>query len=227
MAVPEDAKRQAALQEDRIRRERMVARLREGRGIRDERVLEAMRIVPRHRFVPDALQGKAYGDHALPIGLGQTISQPWIVARLAELVQLQPEDAVLEIGSGSGYQAAVLSRLCARVFTVERISELSESARRAVRAIGIENIHFKVFDGTYGWSEFAPYAAVVVTAACPEVPAPLLEQLAPGGRLVLPVGDVRRQTLRVISRDASGALAMAEAGPAVFVPLVGRYGFPS
>lgn len=227
MAARDEPVRRVPLQEDRIRRERMVARLREGRGIRDERVLEAMRLVPRHHFVPDALQGKAYGDHALPIGLGQTISQPWIVARLAELVALKQEDTVLEIGSGSGYQAAVLSRLCARVFTVERIPELSEGARRAVRAIGIENVHFKVFDGTYGWSEFAPYAAVVVTAGCPEVPAPLLEQLAPRGRLVVPVGDVTRQTLRVISRDPSGAFTSEEAGPAVFVPLVGRYGFPS
>jgi protein-L-isoaspartate(D-aspartate) O-methyltransferase len=227
VALSEEPQRQAALQEDRIRRERMVTRLRDDGKIRDERVLEAMRVVPRHRFVPDALQGKAYGDHALPIGLGQTISQPWIVARLAELVCLQPEDAALEIGSGSGYQAAVLSRLCARVFTVERIPELSEGARRAVRGIGIENIHFKVFDGTYGWSEFAPYAAVVVTAACPEVPAPLLEQLAPGGRLVVPVGEVRRQTLRVISRARSGALTTQDAGPAVFVPLVGRFGFPA
>jgi protein-L-isoaspartate(D-aspartate) O-methyltransferase len=212
--------------DQRIRRERMVARHLAAEGIDDPRVLEAMRAVPRERFVEEALAAKAYGDHALPIGHGQTISQPWVVARLAQLLRLRGDEAVLEIGTGSGYQAAVLSRLAARVFTVERIPDLAERARRTLRALGIENVHFKVFDGTYGWREFAPYGGIAVTAACPEVPAPLLDQLAEDGRLVLPLGDRDGQVLRCVRRTAQGRFVHEDHEPVAFVPLVGRYGFP-
>ncbi len=211
--------------DQRIRRERMVARLIEGRGVDDPRVLAAMREVPRHRFVEEALADKAYGDHALPIGQGQTISQPIIVARMAQILELQPGDAVLEIGTGSGYQAAVLSRLVHRVYTVERIAELSQQARATIRSLGIENVHFKVFDGTYGWSEFGRYDAILVTAATPQVPEPLREQLREGGRLVVPVGEADRQILRLLRRKSTSRFVEEDHGPVAFVPLVGRYGF--
>ena len=211
--------------DQRIRRERMVARLIEGRGVDDPRVLAAMREVPRHRFVEEALADKAYGDHALPIGQGQTISQPIIVARMAQILELQPGDAVLEIGTGSGYQAAVLSRLVHRVYTVERIAELSQQARATIRSLGIENVHFKVFDGTYGWSEFGPYDAILVTAATPQVPEPLREQLRDGGRLVVPVGEADRQALRLLRRKGASRFVEEDHGPVAFVPLLGRYGF--
>ncbi len=211
--------------DQRIRRERMVARLIEGRGVDDPRVLAAMREVPRHRFVEEALADKAYGDHALPIGQGQTISQPIIVARMAQILELQPGDAVLEIGTGSGYQAAVLSRLVHRVYTIERIAELSQQARATIRSLGIENVHFKVFDGTYGWSEFGPYDAILVTAATPQVPEPLREQLRDGGRLVVPVGEADRQALRLLRRKGASRFVEEDHGPVAFVPLLGRYGF--
>ncbi len=208
-----------------IRRDRMVTRLIAGRGVEDPRVLEAMRTIPRHRFVEEALADKAYGDHALPIGKGQTISQPIIVARMAELLKLGPSDAVLEIGTGSGYQCAVLSCLAQRVYTVERIPELSQTARRTVRSLAIENVHFKVFDGTYGWSEFGPYDAILVTAAAPSVPRPLLDQLRKGGRLVLPVGETGRQALRLLRKQSASRFTEEDHGRVAFVPLVGRYGF--
>ena len=213
--------------DQRIRRERMVERHVRGGGVADPRVLAAMQEIPRHRFVDEALAGKAYGDHALPIGHGQTLSQPRVVARLAELLQIGEGDSILEIGTGSGYQAAVLSCLAARVFTVDRIADLSERARRTLRELGIENVHFKVFDGTYGWSEFAPYAAIVVTAACPEVPGPLREQLAVGGRLVLPVGEPQGQVLRRIVRRGPDDYVRDDHDAVSFVPLLGRYGFPA
>ena len=211
--------------DQRIRRERMVARLIEGRGVDDPRVLAAMKEVPRHRFVEEALADKAYGDHALPIGRGQTISQPIIVARMAQILELQPGDAVLEIGTGSGYQSAVLSCLVHRVYTIERIAELSQQARATIRSLGIENVHFKVFDGTYGWSEFGPYDAILVTAATPQVPEPLREQLREGGRLVVPVGEPDRQALRLLRRKSASHFVEENHGPVAFVPLLGRYGF--
>ena len=159
-----------------IRRARLVRDL-EARGIKDRRVLDAMAAIPREPFVEEALRSKAYGDAPLPIGEKQTISQPWIVARMCELAAPDGTGRVLEIGSGSGYHAAVLGRLFEQVYSVERLEVLSRRARATVRALGIENVHFKIFDGTYGWSEFAPYRAVVVTAAAIEVPAPLVEQL--------------------------------------------------
>jgi protein-L-isoaspartate(D-aspartate) O-methyltransferase len=211
--------------DQRIRRERMVSRLLQGRGVDDPKVLEAMREIPRHLFVEEALAAKAYGDHALPIGSGQTISQPIMVARMAQLLEVRPTDAILEIGTGSGYQASVLSRLAHRVYTVERLPELSGRARKLVRSLGIENVHFKVFDGTYGWSEFGPYDGILVTAATPQVPEPLLEQLREGGRLVVPVGGAGEQVLSLLRKIGPSRFAEEEHGPVAFVPLVGRYGF--
>jgi protein-L-isoaspartate(D-aspartate) O-methyltransferase len=212
------------LDQDRIRRRRLVDEL-AARGITDRTVLDAIAAIPRERFVDEALRGKAYSDTALPIGDKQTISQPWVVARMCELAGPDPAGRVLEIGTGSGYHAAVLSKLFAQVFTVERLRTLSERARVLLREIGIQNVHFKIFDGTYGWSEFAPYDAILVTAGAPDIPEPLVEQLAPGGRLVLPVGpDERAQTLiRVVARD--GKRVREEHGLVRFVPLVGKFGF--
>ena len=214
-----------------IRRARMARDL-EARGIRDRRVLDAMAAVPREPFVEEALRSKAYGDAPLPIGEKQTISQPWIVARMCELLAPNGTGRVLEIGSGSGYHAAVLGRLFEQVYSVERLEVLSRRARASVRALGIENVHFKIFDGTYGWSEFAPYRAIVVTAAAPEVPAPLLEQLEEGGRLVLPIAtspeeaDLEDQKLVRVVKSTSG-VRREDHGPCRFVPLVGKFGWES
>jgi protein-L-isoaspartate(D-aspartate) O-methyltransferase len=201
------------------------------RGIANRRVLDALAEIPREAFVEEALRAKAYGDAALPIGDGQTISQPYIVARMCELTEPDGTGRVLEIGSGSGYHAAVLSRLFEQVYSVERIAAFSKRALSAVRELRIENVHFKIFDGSYGWSEFAPYRAIVVTAAAPEVPAPLLEQLEEGGRLVLPIGtngsvggDAAEQMLIRVVMEAGG-MRREEYGPCRFVPLLGKFGW--
>jgi len=207
-------------------RERMVRTLQE-RGIADPWVLAALREIPRERFVDEALAAKAYADASLPIGEQQTISQPWIVAAMTELVEPDGTGRALEIGTGSGYQAAVLSRVFAQVYTVERLPSLSTRARQTLRALSIENVHLKIFDGSYGWSEFAPYRAIVVTAAAPEVPKPLLDQLAEGGRLVLPIGESQgaaEQTLVRVTRRGS-EFVRESAGICRFVPLVGKFGF--
>jgi protein-L-isoaspartate(D-aspartate) O-methyltransferase len=196
------------------------------RGIRDARVLAAMSEIPRHLFVPDALEGKAYGDHALPIGDMQTISQPFMVARMTELAEVDKDSTVLEIGAGSGYQTAVLSAVAGRVFAIERISDLARSAQRNIRQLGCYNATVKWFDGTIGWSEHAPYDAIVVAAGSPEVPEPLVSQLAVGGRLVIPIGDEERQTLVRIVRGESGVVRENH-DDCVFVKLIGRYGWPS
>jgi protein-L-isoaspartate(D-aspartate) O-methyltransferase len=209
-----------------MRRDRMVSQL-EARGILDPAVRAAMRAIPRERFVEEALRGKAYSDASLPIGEKQTISQPWIVARMTELCVTAGAGRVLEIGTGSGYQAAVLSKVFEQVYTVERIEALARRARRVVRELGLENIHFKIFDGSYGWSEFAPFRAVVVTAASPDVPGPLFDQLEEGGQMVIPIGGSRdggEQTLvRLTKRD--GRPVREEFGGCSFVPLVGKFGW--
>lgn len=206
------------------RRERMVRKLRDS-GIRDERVLEAMGRVPRHHFVPRHLATRAYGDHALPIGNEQTISQPWVVARMTELLEPQAEHTVLEIGTGSGYQAAILSHLVRRVFSLERVGELATAAIRRLRDLGLDNVKVQPFDGTLGWGEIAPIERILITAGAPEPPAPLLDQLAPGGVLVIPEGDRQRQVLTVYRLRRRGGLVRQEAEAVTFVPLVGRHGW--
>jgi len=213
-----------------IRLRRLTSQL-EKRGISHRQVLAAMGEIPRASFVNEALHGKAYADTALPIGDKQTISQPWVVARMTELLEPDGRGRVLEIGTGSGYHAAVLSLLFQQVYSVERILTLSRRAKESIRSLGMKNVHFKVFDGTYGWSEFAPYRGIIVTAAAPDVPAPLVDQLGPDGRLVLPL--VKRQGGRVgedeqvlirISRNGD-EIVREEHGPCNFVPLVGKFGW--
>lgn len=201
-------------------REEMVARHIEGR-VRDPAVLRAMRTVRRHRFVPPQVRDAAYENHPLPIGLGQTISQPIVVAEMTELARIEPGERVLEIGTGSGYQAAVLASLGAEVYTIEIIEELGRRAREALREEGFENIHFRIGDGFEGWPEAAPFDAIVVTAAPEEVPPPLLEQLAVGGRLVIPVGG-SDQELRVYTRGEDGSISEERVFPVRFVPMTGR-----
>lgn len=209
----------------RIPRERMIDRLRKHYGIEDARVLEAMRAVPRHFFVPEALQGRAYGDHALPIAANQTISQPFIVARMTELLELDERSRVLEIGAGSGYQTAVLARVAAQVYAIERIAELAREAQARIRKLDIYNATVKCFDGTLGWSAHAPYDGILVAAGGPEVPETLTAQLGPNGRLVIPVGETResQRLVRVIKTEKG--LKREDHGPCAFVPLIGHYGW--
>ena len=212
-------------EEFRLQRERMVERLRNHYQIKDERVLNAMREVPRHVFVPEALQARAYGDHALPIAAGQTISQPYIVARMSELLELDKESRVLEIGAGSGYQTAVLAKLAAQVYAIERIAELAREAQARIRSLDIYNATVKCFDGTLGWNAHAPYDGVLVAAGGPEVPEPLVAQLKIGGRLVIPIGSTREaQSLVRVIRTEEGD-EREDHGPCAFVPLIGRYGW--
>lgn len=194
------------------------------RDIVDERTLDAMAEVPRHVFVDDAMRGRAYGDHPLPIGAGQTISQPYIVALMTQALQLTGNEKVLEIGTGSGYQAAVLSRLCDQVFTVERINTLLAAARKIFDALRYYNIRSKLDDGTLGWPENGPYDAIIVTAGGPVIPQPLIEQLADPGRLVIPVGDQHVQELQILIKN-EGQVTVAHLADVRFVDLVGEYGW--
>jgi protein-L-isoaspartate(D-aspartate) O-methyltransferase len=199
---------------------RMVDRDITARGVQDSRVLEAMRRVPRHLFVPEALRSHAYEDRPLPIGLRQTISQPYIVALMTALADIGPGDRVLEIGTGSGYQAAVLSILADRVYSMEILEELSLRAQEALHETGHDNIEFRVGDGYRGWPEAAPFDAIVVTAAPPHVPQPLVEQLAQGGRLVIPVGTAYQELL-VLEKTADGLVSQRSI-PVRFVPMTGE-----
>jgi protein-L-isoaspartate(D-aspartate) O-methyltransferase len=217
----------AQMSQYRPQRERMVERLRADYRIRDERVLRALAEVPRHFFVPDALQSNAYGDHALPISANQTISQPFIVARMTELLEVNADSKVLEIGAGSGYQTAVLARVAGSVFAIERIAELAREAQRKIRELGIYNATVKCFDGTLGWDAHAPYDAILAAAGGPDVPEPLLAQLKVGGRLVMPVGSSREaQRLVRVLRTEKG-YEREDHGACAFVPLIGRYGWAS
>lgn len=203
----------------------MVARLRDHYGINDPKVLEAMRNVPRHFFVPEALQSRAYGDHALPISANQTISQPFIVAKMTELLQLDSNSRVLEIGAGSGYQTAVLAQIAAQVYSIERIADLAREAQSRIRQLEIYNATVKCFDGTLGWAANAPYDGILVAAGGPTVPEPLIAQLKMGGRLVVPVGESResQRLVRVIKTEQGNR--EEDHGGCAFVPLIGRHGW--
>ena len=203
---------------------RMVETQIAARGVRDERVLSAMREVPRHLFVPESYQTAAYNDSPLPIGKGQTISQPYIVAVMTELLRLMPTDKVLEIGSGSGYQAAILGKLAQMVVTVERIPEVAEIARANLARVGITNVTVATGNGTIGYPEGAPFDGILITAATPSVPAPLIDQMAEGGRLVAPVGSRDLQELVRLTRKGE-RITRELFGGVVFVPLLGEHGW--
>jgi protein-L-isoaspartate(D-aspartate) O-methyltransferase len=194
------------------------------KGIRDLAVLRAVGMVPRHLFVPESVRHRAYDDAALPIGSSQTISQPWVQARYLELLSLTGRERVLEIGTGSGYQTALLALLCDAVFSVERIPGLAQRARQTLADAGIRNVTVLVGDGTLGWRPFAPYDAILVAAASPEIPGPLVEQLAPGGRMVIPLGNRANQTLTLVRREGD-QLRTTTVADVRFVPLLGEFGF--
>lgn len=206
-------------------RERMVREQIQARGIKDPRVLHAMRTVPRHQFVQEALRVQAYGDHPLPIGHGQTISQPYIVARMSEIIEPEPGLSVLEIGTGSGYQAAILAEMGMEVSSVERIRELHFAARKVLDSLRYFRVRLKLDDGTVGWPEYGPYDRIVVTAGGPEIPEPLVHQLADPGIMVIPVGKNRRQQVLVVIRRQNGEITLERRGGVAFVDLVGAHGW--
>lgn len=208
-----------------LARKRMVETQIVGRGIRDPAVIRAMSTVPRHLFVEEALQDQSYGDFPLPIGNGQTISQPYIVALMTEALRLSGEETVLEIGTGSGYQTAVLAEIVRRVVSIERIGSIVTRARRTLEELGYHHVVIHLADGSMGWKESAPYEAVIVTAGSPEIPRELVEQLSIDGRLVIPVGSRHHQTLKRLTRHRDGE-QVEDLGGCVFVPLVGRLGWP-
>jgi len=214
MVEPDHAYQRRQLVEDLARK-----------GIGDRRVLAAIGKVPRHVFVRPSLRGQAYRDYALPLSAGQTISQPWVVARMTELLGVEPEHKVLEIGTGSGYQTAILALLARWVFSLERVPELAREAIRRMRDLGLGNVKIQAFDGTVGWSEMAPFERIMVTAAAPQAPPPLLDQLAPGGRLLLPEGGRASQKLVVYDKDAGGGITRRQDREVAFVPLLGRHGW--
>lgn len=205
-------------------RDRMVDEQLSGRDITDRRVLEAMRAVPRHRFVPEEAAELAYIDAPLPIGYRQTISQPYIVALMSQLLRLRGDETVLEVGTGSGYQAAVLGRLARQVYSVERIAELADSARQVLEALEIDNVEVRVADGSAGLPDAAPFEAILVAAAAPKVPRPLLDQLAEAGRLVVPVGTIDGQILERWTRRGR-EFTCDRSSPVCFVPLLGSHGW--
>lgn len=207
-----------------IRRRQMVERQLAPRGIHDPHVLETMGTLPRHLFMEEALRGKAYSDNALPIGSRQTISQPYMVALMTELLAIGAEDRVLEIGTGSGYQTALLATLAKDVFSIERLRPLSSRARMTLRELGFDNIHLRVSDGTAGWPDQAPFTRIVVTAGAPSIPESLVNQLDETGRLVIPVGDERSQQLNVLTKSPQGC-RVERHEHCVFVKLIGQDGW--
>lgn len=208
-----------------IARKRMVQEQIVARGITAPRVIETMLRIPRHLFVQEAMADQAYSDSALPIGEKQTISQPFMVALMTELLELGGRDHVLEIGTGSGYQTAVLASLCRRVYTIERIRPLAMQARKVLDSLHLLNVNIKVGDGTLGWAEEAPFDAILVTAGAPAVPEALAEQLAPGGRLIIPVGTASDQTILKIRKEPDGSLTRETGVGCRFVPLIGQQGW--
>ena len=208
-----------------MQRLRMVERLCGHYGITDERVLDVMSSLPRHLFVPEAIKSQAYNDNALPIAGGQTISQPFIVAHMTQLLGLTGREKVLEIGAGSGYQTAVLTSLARKVFAIERLPILADEANQRLKSLGFRNFTLKAGDGTTGWDVYSPYDAMLVAAGGPEVPLPLVKQLKVGGKLVIPIGDEQRsQRLIRVTRTDSG-YAREDLGPCAFVPLIGEHGW--
>jgi protein-L-isoaspartate(D-aspartate) O-methyltransferase len=216
-----------ALTDRRFERQRrqLIETIRE-RGINDLGVLRAFDLVPRHLFVPDAVQHRAYEDAALPIGYGQTASQPSLQALYLQTLRLQPSDRVLEVGTGTGFQTALLAKLVQHVYSVERIRELSIRARQLIDELRITNVALLVGDGTIGWSRYAPFDAILVAAGAPSVPPALVDQLADGGRMLIPVGDRTQQELTLVRR-AGDAITTEPVGKCIFVPLLGRFGWPS
>lgn len=203
----------------------MVEHLRNHYKIADDKVLDVMGRVPRHQFVPEALKSQAYKDNALPISGGQTISQPFIVARMTELLELTGKERVLEIGAGSGYQSAILASLARKIFAVERIPNLAKEALEKLRRLGFQNVSVRNADGTNGWEVYAPFDAILVAAGGPKVPEPLLQQLKMGGKLVIPIGeDQKTQTLVRVIRTEKG-FESGDFGPCAFVPLIGEHGW--
>ncbi len=207
-----------------LQRKRMVETQLITRGICDSKVLEAFSKVPRHKFIDEKFLVIAYADHPLPISAGQTISQPFMVALMTELLKLKGTERVLEIGAGSGYQAAILSELASQVFTVERIEALTQFAKTNLEKLGYKNVKVKTGDGTLGWPEFAPYDAIIVTAGAPKVPQALVDQLREGGRLVIPVGNNFTQMLTLVEKKKTGVEASQTCG-CMFVPLIGKDGW--
>ncbi len=214
----------AAWERERYERERarMVEEQLARRGISDDRVLDAMGRVPRHLFVEEALRDRAYGDHPLPIGEQQTISQPYIVALMTSLLHLTGQEKVLEVGTGSGYQTAILALLARRVCSIERLGALATRSRALLEALGLTNVWIRVGDGTLGWPDEAPFDRILVAAGAPSIPSPLVEQLAEGGRMVVPVGDTTNQTLTLAEKIA-GTTRTSPHGECMFVKFVGRY----
>ena len=202
-------------------RRKMVERQFRGRDIADEKILDVMGRVPRHRFVPENLQDDAYEDYPLPIGHGQTISQPYIVALMTQLVRPKPQCRALDIGTGSGYQAAILAELCKEVYSIEIVEPLADEARKRLDGLGYKNVKVRTGDGYRGWPEKAPFDVIVVAAAPEHVPQPLIEQLSPGGRLVIPVGDFSQQLL-VIEKKRDGSIERKSVAPVRFVPMTGE-----
>lgn len=203
-------------------RKRMVEEQLISRGIRDKRILDAIGKVPRHIFIEEALWDRAYGDHALPIGERQTISQPYMVALMTEALELTGTERVLEIGTGSGYQTAILAELAARVYSIERIKVLAHKARKVLDELHYMNIVIRILDGTYGWSDEAPFDAIIVTAGAPAIPQAYIEQLKEGGRIVIPVGDRHSQVLKK-GVKTGGGIASKDLTSCIFVPLIGTF----
>ena len=207
-----------------LARERMVKNQLISRGIKDEGVLKAMGKIPRHLFIEEALEGEAYNDHPVPIGEKQTISQPYIVALMTEALELTGKENTLEIGTGSGYQTAILAELSSRVYTIERIKSLLVNARKLLDRLGYDNILFKAFDGTLGWKEYSPFDAIMITAGAPQIPEPLLDQLADNGRIIIPVGDRYSQELIKLTKEGN-TLKRKNLGGCRFVNLIGIHGW--